>query len=364
MKLVISGYYGFGNAGDEAMLAAILEAILGVFPRADITVISGSPEETKRKHGVNAISRLAFWKIFKTLQNCDLLISGGGSLLQDVTSDRSLYYYLTLIKVAKMLNKPVMLYAQGIGPLQKESARKAVASVLNKVDLITVRDETSRKELEDIGVKVPVTVTADAVLSMHPVDKTIAERLLQPYKLKGTTPKIGVCVRSWKNNIEYQGILAKALDELVQELEASIVFIPMQYPADFEESLKIANLMQENAVVLDQSFTTTELLSLSGTMDIMVGIRLHALIFASLMEKPVVGISYDPKIDNFLKMIGKKAIGTITELNKDELKNEVKSLLIDNPQQNKSLQLIRELRCKSRKNANMAFELLNKHTNV
>lgn len=364
MKLVISGYYGFGNAGDEAMLAAILEAILEVFPHAEITVISGSPEETKRKHGVNAVSRLSFWKIFKALQECDLLISGGGSLLQDVTSDRSLYYYLTLIKVAKMLDKPVMLYAQGIGPLQRESARKAVAKVLNHVDLITVRDEISRQELESIGVKTPVTVTADAVLSMHPVDVTIGERLLQSYKLKGTTPKIGVCVRSWKNNTEYQGILAKTLDELVKEMGASIVFIPMQYPADMEESFRIADLMQEKAIVLDQSFTTTELLSLAGVMDITVGIRLHALVFGSLMEKPVVGISYDPKIDNFLKMIGKTAVGTIANLDKDKLKNEIKSLLLDSSLNAKSLQLVSELRNKSRENANMAFKLLNKHTNV
>lgn len=364
MHLVISGYYGFGNAGDEAMLAAILEAIIEVLPHANITVISGSPEETKKKHGVNAVSRVAFLKIYQALKNCDLLISGGGSLLQDVTSDRSLYYYLTLIRVAKMLNKPVMLYAQGIGPLQKESARKAVAKVLNNVDLITVRDETSRQELIDIGVKTEVTVTADAVLSMHPVDRTIAERLLQSYKLKGTRPKIGVCVRAWKNNTKYRAILAKALDELVQEHQASIVFIPMQYPADGEESMKIAELMEEKPIVLNQSFTTTELLSLAGYMDITIGVRLHALVFGSLMEKPVVGISYDPKIDNFLKMIGKTAVGTIVELDKDKLKKEVTDLLFDKSLQARSLQLIRDLRNKSRKNANMAFELLNKHTNV
>lgn len=123
-KLVISGYYGFGNAGDEAMLAAILEAILDVIPNAEITVISGNPKDTMDKHGVKAISRLSPLPIIKALKGCDLLISGGGSLLQDVTSDRSLYYYLSIIRMAKWFNRPVMLYAQGIGPLLRERAKK------------------------------------------------------------------------------------------------------------------------------------------------------------------------------------------------------------------------------------------------
>ena len=91
-RLVISGYYGFGNAGDEAMLAAILEAILEVVPEADITVISGNPRHTAEKHGVKAVGRFDVTGIFNAIKRCDLLISGGGSLLQDVTSNRSLDY--------------------------------------------------------------------------------------------------------------------------------------------------------------------------------------------------------------------------------------------------------------------------------
>lgn len=358
-KLVISGYYGFGNAGDEAMLAAILEAILEVIPRANITVISGNPEETKRKHGVNAVSRVGFYKIYKAIKDCDMLISGGGSLLQDVTSDRSLYYYLTVIKLAKYLNKPVMLYAQGIGPLRRPSAKKAVAKVLNTVDLITVRDDISRLELESIGVKTPVQVTADAVLSMHPVDLTIGERLLQNYKLKGTKPKIGVSVRKWKEVTEYREELAKALDKMAEEWDASIVFIPMQHPADTAESLKIAKLMNEDSIVLEQSFTTTELLSLAGIVDIMIGVRLHALVFASLMEKPVVGISYDPKIDNFLKMIGKEPVANIKDIQAEDIFSEVNIMLRNKSANEKTIDMVHKLRQISLKNAYLAFDLLN-----
>lgn len=360
-KIVISGYYGFGNAGDEAMLSAILEAIYKVLPYAKITVISGNPTETKRKHGVNAVPRLAPLQVFRAISECDILISGGGSLLQDITSKRSLYYYLAVISLAKFLGKKVMLYAQGIGPLLRQSAKKSVAKVVNTVDYITVRDEISKNELLSLGVTKPtIEVTADAVLSMHPVDPTIGKRLLKDYQLQGSKPCIGVSVRSWKDKVSYRKTMAETLDKIVRQYDAHVVFIPMQYPDDAQESQEIADLMDEKAIVLQQSYTTTELLSLTGIMDIVVGVRLHALVFASLMEKAVVGVSYDPKIDSFLHMIDKEAVSQLDPLDGDALYTEL-SRLLDNPHLNDhSLQRIRELREISLRNAHRAFALLEK----
>ncbi len=360
-KIVISGYYGFGNAGDEAMLSAILEAIAKVLPFAKITVISGNPKETEKKHGVHAVPRLAPLKVYKAIADCDILISGGGSLLQDVTSKRSLYYYLAVISLAKFLGKTVMLYAQGIGPLLRPSAKKAVGKVVNMVDYITVRDEISKKELLSLGVDRPtIEVTADAVLSMHPVDLTIGKRLLKDYQLQGVKPCIGVSVRSWKDKINYRQTMAETLDKIIRNYDAHVVFIPMQYPDDAKESQAVADLMTEKAIVLDQSYTTTELLSLTGNMDIVLGVRLHALVFASLMEKAVVGISYDPKIDSFLHMIHKEPISQLEPLDGEALYQEI-SRLIENPHLNdNSLQRIRQLREISLRNAHRALELLEK----
>ena len=93
-EIAISGYYGFSNAGDEAMLAAMIEVIGDLAPEAIITVISGNPDDTRRRHGVQAVHRLDVPAVMRLLKRSKLLISGGGSLLQDVTSERSLYYYL------------------------------------------------------------------------------------------------------------------------------------------------------------------------------------------------------------------------------------------------------------------------------
>ena len=116
-KIVISGYYGFANAGDEAMLTAIIKALRSTEKSVDLTVLSGNPEATAAKHRVSSIYRFNPLEIFKSLYDCELLLSGGGSLLQDVTSKRSLLYYLSIIALGIILKKKVMLFAQGIGPI-------------------------------------------------------------------------------------------------------------------------------------------------------------------------------------------------------------------------------------------------------
>lgn len=358
-QIVISGYYGFGNAGDEAMLSAILEAMLEVIPNARITVISGDPERTKSFHGVHAIGRFDMGAIYSAIKQCDLLISGGGSLLQDVTSTRSLYYYLSIISLANWLGKKVMIYAQGIGPLHKSLARKTVGTVLNGVTMITVRDQTSKEELVRLGVdRVPIHVTADAVLSMHPVDLTIGKRLLKGYPLDGVNPKIGVSVRSWKSSTAYRQELARALDALVKEYEADVVFLPMQHPEDTREAQSIAAYMEHKPVVLEQSFTTTELLSLCGNMDMLIGIRLHALVFGALMGTPVVGITYDPKITNFLKMIGEVPVGELDTVTEADLLRRSRELLSLGTLPKETERLVETLRTESLQNAHIAIQLL------
>lgn len=104
-NIVISGYYGFGNAGDEAMLNAIVDSIRDIEPTANITVISGNPSETSKKHNLQAVGTFAMFPIMSALMKADLLISGGGSLLQDATSIRNTYYYLSIMSMAKMLGK-------------------------------------------------------------------------------------------------------------------------------------------------------------------------------------------------------------------------------------------------------------------
>lgn len=359
-EIVISGYYGFGNAGDEAMLAAMIEVLTELASDVKITVISGNPADTCKRHGVEAVYRLNYPEIIRVLSRSDLLISGGGSLLQDVTSERSLYYYLSIMMLAKKLGTPVMLYAQGIGPVCGTLARNAMRYIGNMVDLITVRDEGSLAELKRLKVvKPPVYVTADPVLAMHQVDKQIGRRILKNAGVEGTAPLIGISVREWKDWKHYKEVLVEAADLLAEEFGAKIVFLPMQWPEDCAVSKKMAARTKTKAIVLTEEYTTSELLSLVGNFDMLIGIRLHALIFAAVMHVPMVGISYDPKIDRFLESLGECHAGNLRNLDVQSLTGKVRQLWPAGKAAKQSkIEQSTYLRDKAFQNAELALELI------
>ncbi len=359
-EIVISGYYGFANAGDEAMLAAMIEVLTDLDSSVRITVISGNPAETRQKHGVEAVYRLNYPEITRVLAKSDLLISGGGSLLQDVTSNRSLYYYLSIMMLAKQLGKPVMLYAQGIGPVCGSLARGAMRYIGNMVDLITVRDEGSQDELKRLRVTKPeIHVTADPVLAIHPVDKQIGRTILRKYGLEGTGPLVGIAVREWKDWSHYKQVLAQCADHIVHEFGAKVVYLPMQFPEDVTVAKKIARRSKQPAFLLNEEFTTSELLSLVGNLDLLISIRLHALIFAGVMHVPMIGISYDPKIDRFLESVGERQVGNLKNVTVDGLLTRVRQLWPElQSRQRPQDERINALRQKAFRNAELAIELI------
>ncbi|MDD4601534.1 MAG: polysaccharide pyruvyl transferase CsaB [Negativicutes bacterium] len=360
--IVISGYYGFANAGDEAMLTAMIEVLTDLDPNMKITVISGNPADTSARHGVKSVYRLNYPEIVRALAKTDLLISGGGSLLQDVTSDRSLYYYLSIMMIAKKLGKPVMLYAQGIGPVRGSMARGAMRYIGNMVDLITVRDEGSRDELKRLAVtKPPVHVTADPVVAMHPVDKQIGRSILRKHDVGGGAPLVGISVREWKDWSHYKQVLGQVADQIITEYGARIVYLPMQWPEDLTAATKIASRSKLPATVLTSKYTTSELLSLIGNFDMLISVRLHALIFASVMHVPMIGLSYDPKIDRFLETIGERHAGTLKSIQTEPLMNKVKAMWPEINRPNLAREeKINSLRQKACFNAELALELINK----
>lgn len=356
-KIVISGYYGFGNAGDEAMLTAMISSFRQLRPQAEFTVFSGNPAETASRHGVKAIYRMNALDILRAVAGCDLLVSGGGSLLQTVTSERSLYYYLSVMLLGKTLGKPVMIYAQGVGPVKGSAARQAVRCIGNRLDLITVRDQGSLLELKSIGVsQTPVYVTADPVLSLSPSTLDFGRQVLRQHGIHQGGPIIGLSVREWKGMAHYKKVFAAAADQLATA-GARLVFIPMQKP-DVDAAMRIAAYMQQPAVVLKDEYSTEELLSLVGNLDILIGIRLHALIFAAVMEIPLIGVSYDPKIERFLDSIEQSAAGTLHDITVDRLLTEVQAILSKSGGRSYRVDRIKALRNQAFHSAELAVDLM------
>ena len=302
-RIMISGYYGFDNTGDEAVLLSIIQALYKECKKEslEIIVLSNQPEKTSKTYDVTSINRWDIKMIYKEIKRCDLLISGGGSLLQDVTSNKTIPYYLLIIKMAQVLKKKVVFYAQGYGPVNHGYNNFLVKKVMNKVEHIFVRDIGSQKSLREIGVtRTPIVVTADPVIGMK-TQKQLPIAVTNSLKPSEGKVRVGIYLRSWKND---QLLIEKMhqLCNLLAKEGIEIFFIPMQHPEDIE-FLKGISLEGSQQHSITAPLDVEEVFTLTGEMDLVIGMRLHALIIATAQQVPVVALSYDPKVDAFMSTI-------------------------------------------------------------
>lgn len=364
-KVVISGYYGFDNLGDEAVLFSILKNLRDLRIGLRIEVLSNQPEETADIYNATSSNRWKLRDIFRALKDSDMLISGGGSLLQDVTGVKSLLYYLGVIWLAQMMGKPVFFFAQGIGPVNSKLGRMLMRMVVNRVDYITVRDESSLQDLEDMKITRPnVAVTADPVLGLEQkfVDKLIGRRILEEAGLDLSIERklVGISVREWLGLSQYKVVMAELCDKL-SRIGYQVVFLPMHYPDDFKTSEEVAELMEQSAAVLPGQYSVVEMASLISNMDLLIGMRLHALILAAVMDVPPVALSYDPKIDRFMGLLGKKAAAQVENPEYDELWSAVEEIISEPWQAQEDLtREVEPLRQKARNSAVLAMGVLDR----
>ncbi|MDS1029665.1 polysaccharide pyruvyl transferase CsaB [Bacillota bacterium LX-D] len=362
-KVVLSGYYGFNNLGDEGVLFSILRTLRAQRPELKLTVLSNDPAKTSKLYNVEAVNRWNPKEVWQTLRQADLLISGGGSLLQDVTSPKSLIYYLGIVWLAKKLGLPVVYYAQGIGPINTRLGQYLVPKVSNSVDLITVRDQDSKNLLTSLKVTNPqIYVTADPVFSLYhrEIERDQGQKLLtrSGVDLEEKTPLIGISVRGWKKLTGYQKVLARLGDNLTQQ-GYKVVLLPFHFPDDVCVCREIARLMKEEPVIVKEQCGVVEMLGVIGEMQLIVGMRLHALIMAAVMGVPAIGISYDPKIDSILKLIEQPNAGRVETLDYELLNAEVEETLAHREEiVAKLFERVAELRVEARETANLALKLL------
>lgn len=359
MRIVLSGYYGFDNAGDEALLTAISNSLRAVDTTLEITVLSGNPARTAIVHGVRAVSRVNPLVLVRELSRADLLISGGGSLLQDVTGPLSIPYYLGIVVLAKLLKTRVVFYAQGVGPVERRLSRWLIKLVANQVELITLRDTKSADLLKSIGVyRPPVSVTADPVFSLRPAREEIeqAESYLAELGLQKHQGIIGISIRSWNTFTDLQ--MAALLDKLA-ESGHPLLLIPLQHPVDLEYSLKIRQLMKGSVTIAETQFTSTGLMGLISHLRLLVGMRLHSLIFAACVGTPFEGISYDPKVDSFLKQFNKTPLFGNGDFNPETVAGMINQT-ISSPGNDSSMILnqVADLKEKADQNAMLALRVL------
>lgn len=312
--VVMSGYYGFNNTGDEAIMLSMHKNIQQMGDNYHITVLSNKPQETKEKYGIEAVYRFGVKDVLHAIKNCDVLLSGGGSLLQDSTSTRSLMYYLSITAAAKCMRKKVMLYANGIGPVSGKRNRRLVKQVVNKADLITLREENSYEELLSMGVNPKKCfVTADPVFTMDSIEKTQARELLQAEGVPMDKPVVVVSVRNWKDMDQFIDRFAQLCDTIVETYSRDIVFLAMQMPNDITVSEKVRKKMKQNAYILKGNYSPYEVMGMISLADFILSMRLHTLIFAARQKVPLIGFIYDPKIEYYLEKLNMPSGGKLKE---------------------------------------------------
>ena len=304
-RIGISGSYGGLNLGDEAILESIV-AYLREDLAAELVVFSRDPEDTKRRHGVEAVPvrKMTKDESRAVVDRLDLLILGGGGILYDGEAQ----IYLREVELAHELGVPVMVYAISAGPLKDPHDRQAVRRALNRCAAITVRDRHGERLLQDVGVEAPMLLTADPALLLMP--RELPKDALRIEGLEGKQRLIALSVREPGPAApdldvdHYHALVANAADFVVDRYDADVVFIPMERAqVDIQHSHAIAAKMKRaaRAAVLKGDYNAGQLLTLMARFDFAIGMRLHFLIFAARQGVPFVSLPYASKIAGFIE---------------------------------------------------------------
>ena len=318
-----------GNAGDDAILEAIVGEMREIDPFMPITALSRKPKETCLKYWVESVHMFDIPAFRRAMKSTKLYLSGGGSLIQNVTSRRSLWYYLYTISAAKRLGNAVMMYGCGIGPIVDNRDEKVIRRVLNNdVNIITLREKYSLSELERLGVRGPeLIVSSDPALTLPPSSE---DRVSEEFTKYGLDPKgkyVCFSVRDWTGFDEKAHAFAEAADYVSEKLGLTPVFLLINRMEDGEATEAVRALMRSEAAVICGGMDSALTIGILSRMRAVVSMRLHGLIFAASQGIPIVGVSYDPKVTAFLDSVGNENCIQFLELCAEKLEVMIISAL-------------------------------------
>lgn len=352
---VICGAYGKGNAGDDAILVSMIRQLRLQDPDLPITVMTRRPRQTGILTGVSTVHIFNIPAVVRVMKRSKLYISGGGSLIQNATSTRSLMYYLYSIRQAKRAGCKVMMYGCGIGPVTGSRSRRQTAQVLEEnVDLITLRDPESLETLRSFGVHGPeVRITADPALLMEG-DASAAERYLEKMGLNPEGQYSLFVLRPWEGTQEKLSAICAAADYGWEKYGLAPLFYTLEPSRDEEITRTAVAMVKAPCCCLSPIGDGAALCGLMGRMGLVVSMRLHALIFACARQTRVAAISYDPKVSGFMDYLGSDCCVALPEVTEQAMKDLIdQAMAQDFPHQ------VDRLRTLAAENGTLAGRLLN-----
>lgn len=280
-KVLVSGYIGFNNFGDEAIFYSLSSHLkeLGF----DVSALCANKEIVEEKYDVKTYHYKKPIEIFKAISNCHILISGGGSLLQNKTSNFSLFYYLFIILLAKILRKKVIIFAQGIEPILGEFPTKITKKILKLADYITVRDENSKNLLNSWEIN--STLVSDPAYSLvqdKPLNNFKNDLIVQLRNFKGIDEKF-IKTLAFSIAKKYNGKVS--VFSFQDEIDEKICL-------DFIEELKKHSI--DAKYISAKSIQET--IGIIDAAQFVISTRLHGLIISNALKSKTFGICYDNKI--------------------------------------------------------------------
>ncbi len=359
-RVVICGAYGRNNAGDDAILEGILREIRLVDPDRPITVLSRSPRQTRRTGRVNSTHIFNLFGFIASARRAALFVSGGGSLIQNVTSNRSLWYYIGAISLAHRLGARVLMYGCGVGPLTGHFNRRLTASVLNRhVEAITLREDSSLKDIEKLGVTRPrIVLSADPALILEPAEPAAVDSLLLSQGVPPQGEYIAFALRRWPGFEAKTDVFVQAADYASEAHGLTPLFVPIEKRMDMEAARITAARVKHTCYVLDTTGQAGEVIGLMGRCRAVVAMRLHALIFASGQGLPLVGVAYDEKVTAFLRYMGQDLFAPFDTLDIETLKKLIDRAMMQTDLQEERLTAVARLRAMEARNVDILQEML------
>lgn len=309
-RILIAGYYGYGNAGDEAILAGMLADLRSLRPDLEIAVASGDPAGTERDHGVRALDREDLAAVAEAVRGSDLVILGGGGLFQDywdvpfenVFTPRSggLPFYAGFCLLAALLDRPAMLYAVGVGPLKTEEGRRLTRTAFDLCQGATVRDAESLALLAELPAR--AEVVADPAFGLVPAD---SEALLAGLGVAAAERPVGIALRPWSFGADpaiWEAEVAKGLDRYLAGNGERLLFLPFQYEEDAPVHRRVRDRMKarDRVSLVERRLPPEQLAGIVARCGRLLAMRYHAALFALAAGAPVAALAYDPKVRSLL----------------------------------------------------------------
>jgi polysaccharide pyruvyl transferase CsaB len=329
-RVFIAGYYGFGNAGDEAILSGMVADLRQVIDDVELCVVSADPKATQKLHNVHTLKQSDVKSLIEAVRESDLVILGGGGLFHDywrfdphkmmTEEQEGLAFYLSVPQLAALHSVPCMLYGVGFGPLGDASINDQIVHALSACQLITVRDRGSVDVLRSIGMTKligdqHIVQTADPAFNMPLSSKEDVIQVLIKHNVPLDVPRLAVNLRYWDFGVkpdDWEAEVAQALDMWIANNDGHVVFVPFQkgahppYGDDSAVCERVRDRMQRSgATSLLEVFNLPSMLpNLFAHVDLVLTMRMHGVVFSLLSGTPPVGLAYDPKVSALLHEFG------------------------------------------------------------